>query len=153
MRNTPEQLVARLLTIFGEPRVEAPDEYIREFVAAIDGWDGEVLQAAGTEVVRTARFFPRPAEVLEVARRISAERSAARARQQPPRSEGQMPPLTPAQRERADRIMRMFRSAMADHVLGDEERRPAKCANRDEMERLQRSSPNRHLHTSLTGGV
>lgn len=75
-----ERVIHRLTTIFGEPKTENPADYVDEFVQAMDGYEDAILMAACDEIIRTATFFPRPGELLAIARRKSAERHAASSR-------------------------------------------------------------------------
>lgn len=69
-----EKLVQRLTVMFGEPRTEDPGAYLREFTAAIKGWPADVLDEAGNKVIKGSTFWPKPAEVIEMARHIASER-------------------------------------------------------------------------------
>ena len=59
-------LIERFLAVFGEPRTDNVPMFLREFDAAIAGWDEKLLKQAGDRLVREAKFWPRPAEVNEL---------------------------------------------------------------------------------------
>lgn len=61
-----QTLIARFLAIFGEPRTENTELFLREYENAISGWDERTLKNAGDRLIAEAKFWPRPAEVNDL---------------------------------------------------------------------------------------
>ena len=73
---TPQQrIIQRLMGVFGEPKTIDPQLFLTEFAAAIDGWDSHILEQTGKEVIRRCKYWPRPAEVIEIAEEMVAARA------------------------------------------------------------------------------
>lgn len=102
---TPEQkLISRLLAMFGEPKSLDPDQFVKDFAKAIEGYSPELLEAAGDAVIRKCTFWPKPAEVIAEAVRIgSLTKGVFKAF--PPSPEP--PPLTDEQKVRVREIKRL----------------------------------------------
>lgn len=148
MIDAPEDmLVERLLAVFRAPDVDNPDLYITEFSRAIRGWDASVLDRAGDEVIRTCKFWPRPAEVNDIARSIAAADAAAKIRSAKPDREHDRPPPSPEMVDRVTSMMQEFRRNMAANSVWPQ-KKPVDWmrAQRDEFERMQRDSQNHGLH-------
>lgn len=69
-----DSFVARMIDVFASPQTENPKAYVDEMRKAIAGWDRETLDKAADRLVKTAKFFPRPAEVIEICEAIAAAR-------------------------------------------------------------------------------
>jgi hypothetical protein len=69
-----DSFVARMIDVFAAPQTENPKAYVDEMRKAIAGWDQATLDKAADRLVKTAKFFPRPAEVIEVCEAIAASR-------------------------------------------------------------------------------
>lgn len=72
--NPTDRFIARMVDVFQAPQTENPAGYIEETRRALAGWDERTLNQAADRLVKTAKFFPRPAEVIEVCEAIAAER-------------------------------------------------------------------------------
>lgn len=141
-----QRLVDRLVTIYGEPKTDDPVAYINEFEKAVKGFAAEVLQAAGDEVIRECKYWPRPAEVVDRANAICLKIEAGKPKPPP---EPDMPPPTPEQIARAREITRLALVAMRKQ---DAERLPElPPVDRPAFERMQRQSPNWWLHRKAPG--
>lgn len=138
-----ERLIARLMTVYGEPKTNDPGLYIEEFDKAVQGWSAEILDQAGDEVIRKCTFWPRPAEIIERCESIAAAREARKPRREVP--EINWPPPTPEQRERSREIMRRATAVMRGHMT-PEQVHALPSVDRVAFEKLQRESPNTHLH-------
>lgn len=68
-----DKLIARLMTVYGEPRTDDPDAFLAEYRKALAGYSAEVLAKAGDEIIKGAVYWPRPAEAIATARRVAAE--------------------------------------------------------------------------------
>lgn len=125
-----EELVERLIAVFGEPRTGNPDLYVSEFVRAIDGWEREILAKAGSEVIRDSVYWPKPAEVIERCRAIATAMEAHRraVERQPPTPEWPVPSADAIARVNA-LVARMSRG-MLENTTGDTPRPPV-VANRN----------------------
>lgn len=151
--NAPEDiLIDRLLTVFGEPKVDAPDAYLVEFGNALRGWDANILAKAGDEVIRSCKFWPRPAEVIDIARGIAASEAAARQRNAPPPHGDDRPPLSPEAAARAQELVAEMKRFIAANTINDPATKPIDWVRGQKpgFERMQRESPNHGLHRVLT---
>lgn len=146
-----ETLIDRFLTVFGEPKVDAPEAYVAEFAKALRGWEAHVLDRAGDEVIRTCKFWPRPAEVIDIARGISAEIAAGKRRSAKSLAEADRPPPSQEQADRAAALVAGLKQSMAAEALPRRDR-PIDWtkAQRPGFERMQGDSRNRGLHGTLT---
>jgi hypothetical protein len=69
-----EDAIDRLLAMFGEPRTTSPERFLAEYQKALTGIEGEILDLAVDRVMKTATFWPKPAELLEEVNRIAADK-------------------------------------------------------------------------------
>lgn len=63
-------LLERLRTVYGLPNGvddESLPDFFGEYVNAIQGFDARTLRKAGDHLLRTSKFWPRPAEIVDVA--------------------------------------------------------------------------------------
>lgn len=145
-----ERLIARLMTVFGEPRTDDPILYIEEFRKAIRGWDADLLERAGDDVIRSSKFWPRPAEIIEKLEAASRQREA---RKPPKPREPDLPPPTPEQVARSRKVLAMAMEAMSARKMKQENPAPVPYVSRPAFEEMMRCSPNRGLyvdHRALT---
>lgn len=70
-------LIARFLAIYGEPRTENTELFLREYENAISGWDERTLKSAGDRLIAEAKFWPRPAEVNDLCHALMPPPSAS----------------------------------------------------------------------------
>lgn len=102
---TPEQkLISRLLAMFGEPKSLDPDQFVKDFAKAIEGYSPELLEAAGDAVIRKCTFWPKPAEVIAEAVRIGGLKSGMF---KPFTAAEDPPPLTDEQKARVRAIKQL----------------------------------------------
>lgn len=153
MRAPEEILIERLMNVFGEPKADAPDAYLVEFANAVRGWSASILERAGSEVIRTSKFFPRPAEVNEIASKIAEDDAAkARAARQPLRDDPR-PPRTPEECERAAALVKRLRETVAKMAINQPRATQTvdwTKAQRPGFERVQNDSRNIGMHRTLT---
>jgi len=145
-----DQLIDRLLTVFGEPKVDNPDGYLAEFAKALRGYDAETLEAAGDAVIRKCKFWPRPAEVQEQCEiegsRLLRLRSGGRIKDDSGISgSGHIPTIEEC--ERANALVAELRKATSSMLVGgDKDSSPLPDVLRPAFEKMMRESPNRHLY-------
>lgn len=58
-----EDLIARLLNLFGPPNCDDPAAYIDEVRGALKGYGEDLIRLAGDKARDECTFFPRPAEL------------------------------------------------------------------------------------------
>lgn len=66
--------IDRMLSIFHAPITENESGFVDEMRKALKGWDLSTLNEAADRIAKTAKFFPKPAEVIEVCESIAASR-------------------------------------------------------------------------------
>lgn len=66
--------IDRMLSIFHAPVTENESGFVEEMRKALKGWDLVTIDEAADRIAKTAKFFPRPAEVIEVCEAIAAAR-------------------------------------------------------------------------------
>jgi len=74
VKSSSDGLISRLTNVYGEPRSDDPVGYLRELRAALAGWDEHTLNTAASRLIKVAKFWPRPAEIIEIAEQIAAEK-------------------------------------------------------------------------------
>lgn len=67
--------IDRMLSIFHAPITENEAGFVEEMRKALAGWDKATLDVAADRLAKTCKFFPKPAEVIEVCEQIAAERA------------------------------------------------------------------------------
>ena len=68
-----EEVVARLNAVYGDPKTPDPGMFVAEYIKALTGFDGRVLHKAADRVIKTAMFWPRPAEIISEAEHVASE--------------------------------------------------------------------------------
>jgi hypothetical protein len=118
-----DNFIARLGILFGEPKTENPKAFLNEYRAALDGYSERILILAGDRVRNTLRFWPRPAEIREIADAVAvelAEPEARAARERIARDEAERDMLRRrgkrAGRAASVEVMEGFRRFMAENV-------------------------------------
>lgn len=66
--------IDRMLSIFHAPISENENGFVEEMRKALAGWDLATLDAAADRLAKTAKFFPKPAEVIDVCEHIASSR-------------------------------------------------------------------------------
>lgn len=146
-----DHLILRLDTIWGSPKTDNPDLFLAEYRRALKGYAAAVLQETGNRIIDTATFWPRPAELREIADAVAValyepQRRAARERiaREETEREAKRVRISP---ERAtamlDDLKRVIAEKSVERLLS-EPYRPN--TSRPAFEKMQRESPNRHLH-------
>ena len=78
---TPDEMIDRLLTIFGEPKTDNVEMFIAEYRRSMKGYIPAVLEATCQRAIDEHTFWPRPAELRAIANteavRITGSRRAA----------------------------------------------------------------------------
>lgn len=136
-----DDLIDRFVTVFGEPRTDAPDRYLEEYAKALRGWEAEVLALAGDRVIRENVFWPKPAEVLAIARTIAADLEAKR--KKPEHRPIEKNEASPEEKARVKELVRLTLMGMARNNVDFTPLQDEVAPNRDEFEAMQRNSPNR----------
>lgn len=144
-----ERLIDRLLTVFGEPKVDNPSGYLDEFAKALRGYDAEILEAAGDAVIRECKFWPRPAEVRDhcesEGHRILLRRSDTRPKTGQS-SEFSRNDASPETKARVDALVSDFKAMVASRQIEKAPEEKWRDVSRPAFERMQRESPNGGLH-------
>lgn len=73
---TIDAFVQRMLAMFGPPNTADPETFIAETRKALNGWRPDILAEAADRIVKTAKWFPKPAEVIEVCEAIAAGKTS-----------------------------------------------------------------------------
>lgn len=143
-----DNLLSRLMTVFGDPKTDDLEGFIREYRRTLAGYSDKVLEKATDKIIDTSLFWPRPAEVKAIAYAVAASMAPAPKTFEEPAFE---PYIHPEQRgpeglRSAEEIMAEFRRNMAERRLAAEPD-PAeidwKRAQRDGFRDMQENSPNR----------
>lgn len=139
-----EEIIGRLAAVFGNPNTSDLHGFMAEFARAIHGFDPEQIDKAVTQGIREWKFFPRPAEVIEIVRRNNPPKSVPENWKDYP----EPPPPTAEEKARGRALMaNLFRhmdGANKFTLNGDPV--PSMDVSREAFERLQRNSRNDHLH-------
>lgn len=69
--------IARMNSVFGEPKTDNVEAYLAEVTKALTGWTAATLEKAGDHLLRKVKFFPKPAEIIEVCQEIVAQSGPA----------------------------------------------------------------------------
>lgn len=158
-----EEAIERLLTVFGEPKTVSPDRFLDEYRRALTGIEGRVLEQATDRVIRKSTFWPKPAEVIAEAHAIAAQLYEHKtvdwdALEAERRKGWSLADLAKSNRNPG---VRARVQAMVDEMKRNieamkvEEGQDAaeldwKRTQRPGFEEMQRTSPNRGLHRSLS---
>lgn len=135
-----KKLVFRFLAMFGEPKSLDPDQFIRDFIKAIEGYGPELLEKAGDALIKKNTFWPKPAEVIAEARRIGGYDGRRGLQVFEPCDEP--PPLTDEQKARVRQIKQLAIAACdkAKEVLPP--LAPLPSVDRDAFEAMRSASAN-----------
>jgi hypothetical protein len=138
------QLFERFLVTFGDPKTANLPAYIDEYAKALAGFAEADLMRAGDYLIRTARFFPRPAEVLEIVRPMVLARQQLREAAEAAAQEIEVRAAL-AKRTDEDRakVAALFRDASHLHAQARDVVVPV---DRPAFEAMREHSKNRHLH-------
>lgn len=144
-----DEVIERFIAMFGEPKTTNPALFLEEYRKALTGYDGELLHRATDRVMKSATFWPKPAEVLAVVTEIASERYRHHV---PEHAHSDLPRRTPeelrAVQEMVDGMKRIFAARQVENPIADVDwirgQRPG-------FEEMQRNSPNKGLHMTKEG--
>ena len=91
-----ERLIERFAAVYGDPRTTDVDMFLQEYRKALNGFSDDALERAGDELLKRAKFWPRPSEVYEAANLAAAQIYAVRHPKAP-----EPPPELPNAEQRA----------------------------------------------------
>lgn len=147
---TPQQkLIARLCAVFGEPRSEDVDVFVKELERSLKPFAADVLQQTCDEVIDSSQFWPRPYEIRCIATRIGTDKAKAKIKAATVPVDIPPPP-TAEQRQRADAMVKEMRKAIAVCDV-TEDIKPQPDMTRPGFEAMQRKSRNTWLHQKRGG--
>lgn len=138
-----DELIDRLNSTFGEPKTPDPERFLIEFAKAMKGWDPLVLERAGDEVIKECVYWPKPAEVIERARRIAGEMYRARPAEH---ERDTLPEPTPEQKARVQVLVDSAKRVLTANAAAKADPAPLPDVSRPAFEKMQRESPNTGLH-------
>lgn len=153
MAEAVERLIMRLFGSFGEPRTPMPAELISELRRIASRYSPEVIEMAGTALVESSTFWPRPSELRTALDKAAFDLGEPeRAREAERRAREQAAAEAEAKRravapERMAQLMAEFRSKMAA-VVQQETPRAKRWdrVDREAFRDVQAASPNISLH-------
>ena len=149
MSGVADEIINRLMAVFGEPKSSNPELFLAEFARAMDGYDPDALRKAADNLINNAKYWPRPAELLDEARRVLGERQKHR----PPETFAPRQDPTPEEIAGVKAMLVDFHKFMAANVTVSE--RPDdtnwKRGQRDQFEAMQKASPNQGMHRTRAG--
>jgi hypothetical protein len=151
---TPEdRLIQRFISVYGEPKTPNPEMFLNEFAEAISGWNIQILDKVGSDIIRSSQFWPKPAEIIERAKLLAAERSK-NGQDVRYRFKSKMGPYDPATVEQWKRAAEWRASLPDDHPLVRQAaplNRVLMDVSRPAFEKMMRESPNQGLYR-IRGG-
>jgi hypothetical protein len=147
-------MIRRFIAIWGNPKVEEPNLFIAEYRRCLDGFSDAALERATDRAIDTSKFWPRPAEVRELAVAASAFLAGLHKSSRHPDEHNPIEPPQPLSEEAKQRAMAMVetlrRTAAALDLKEVIERRPP--MDRPTFEQMQECSPNVELHSDTRPG-
>lgn len=69
-----DEVIERFLAMFGDPKTGNPELFLVEYRKALTGYGADLLRRAADRVMKTATFWPKPAELLEQVNILAANR-------------------------------------------------------------------------------
>ncbi len=145
---TIDEMIARFLAVFGEPRSDHAEMFLAEYHRSLAGTSPAVLEAATSAVIDSEDYWPRPATLKRYV-------SAAAARLQANRRPAEHAPIdpTPPSPEARARVAGML-GALKRHMaaIPDAFKPPAPppAADRVTFAEMREKSPNDYLHREAT---
>lgn len=153
-----DEAVERFLSMFGEPKTLNPQKFLEEYAKALTGIEADVLEKAVDRIMRTAKFWPKPAEIIEEANAVAADKYRYRKPDwdaiEADRKQGwnlsdlSKSAATPESKARVQAMVDEMKRIFAANKLDEKE--PVeidwKRGQRDDFEEMQRTSPNKGLH-------
>lgn len=154
-----EEAIERLVAMFGEPKTTSPERFISEYQKALVGIESDILETAIDRVMKSATFWPKPAEVIEEVNRIAADKYRHRspdwdAVEADRRAGWRLSDLgkravSEEQKAEARALVEAFRRNLEAMRMDDSEDPLApdwERGQRDGFLEMQRNSPNKGLH-------
>jgi hypothetical protein len=154
-----EDAIERFLAMFGEPKTTNPQRFLDEYAKALTGIEADILERAVDRIMRTAKFWPRPAEVIDEATHIAAEKyryrpvdwDAVDAERKAgwTFSDLSKRPVTAESRAAVHAMVDEMKRNIAEKELSEAVAKVAPDwhgVTADEFEDMQRGSPNQRLH-------
>lgn len=156
--NAADDAIERFLAMFGEPKTPNPGRFIEEYRKALRGIDGDVLDRAVDRIMRKTTFWPKPAEVIQEAHQVAAEKYEHKAEDwdaiEADRKQGwkfsdlAKSAATPESKARVQAMVDEMKRNFAANKIDEKE--PVEIdwrrGQRDGFEEMQRTSPNKGLH-------
>lgn len=142
-----KSVLSRFNVLYGDPKTPDMAAFSEEYVKALKGYDPDVLTTAVDRTIGLHQYqtWPVPGEIKHHCQAILKEQNAAaeaeRKRKRQP--DEPLPERTPEQLERASRLVEELAKSTASLALKKE---PVKAVfyDRDQFEKMQRESPNKH---------
>jgi hypothetical protein len=72
---TVDGYIAHMMGVYGSPNTLDDDIFLAATRKALAGWRGDILAEAAERIVKTHKWFPKPAEVIDVCEAIAAGRT------------------------------------------------------------------------------
>lgn len=156
--NAADDAIERFLAMFGEPKTPNPSRFIEEYRKALRGIDGDVLDRAVDRIMRKTTFWPKPAEVIQEAHQVAAEKYEHKAEDwdaiEADRKQGwkfsdlSKSAATPESKARVQAMVDEMKRNIAANKIDTKEPVEIDWARgqRDGFEEMQRTSPNKGLH-------
>lgn len=139
------ELLSRFVTVFGEPKTDDVDGFFREYEKALSGFHPKVIGHTADAVIKSATFWPRPAEIVKKAEEVAAILFPPK----PWRDRDAEFRREPTAEEKA-RVRAMLKEFFAEQVTVSETPRGMPKGwvdvSRPAFEKMQRESPNAGLH-------
>lgn len=148
-----EKAIERLSTMFGEPKTNNPEAFIAEYAGALTGYDAEVLDLAIDRVIRSATFWPKPAEVLAEVNRIAADKYRHRRPEKPEHGPLLIVARTDKELAAANELVANMQRFMSEHVTVSVPKTNVdwKRGQRDGFEAMQRGGGLSQLSKRMSG--
>lgn len=144
-----DKLLARLIAIYGPPQSDDIDTLVEELRSSLQPYGADVLTAVGDRARAELRWFPKIAELIEIANAVRwdiaapAREAERRRRAAEDAASDQRDFEKRAAPERIAALVAEFKRSMAEKDLMEAARQPKRTLpTRDDFERMQRSSRN-----------
>lgn len=142
---TIDDIIARLMAMFGEPKTIDPDLFLAEYAKAIKGWDVDVMSKAADEAIKECVYWPKPAELIKRAERIAADMYRP---SEPKDRYAWKPEPSDEEKARVQGLVDAAKRAITATGLPADKISDVdwKAGQKAEFEKMQRESPNSKLH-------
>jgi len=145
-----QEIIARFMAVFGEPRTTDPDLFLKEYARCMDGYDEAALRKAADKLIASSTFWPKPAELLAETRKALADAARHRRPHVPAEHEQiERREVSPEARARTDKLVADLKAKL---TLTSQEPTPRPVdASAGSFYDMQRNSPNKGLHMTREG--